>query len=589
MMTYLVNYCCLLVLSLQLVPVATVEAYEIVEQPDSNYLRTMDTNSNDKSNKNESCYCSPENTTVACNDTDVEPVQESSLIPDNAQYLYIDSNRISYDHIGQGNFTRTLNITEIIFKNCGVTEILPASFKALKSLKHFELSENQRPVYVRGDAFQGADMESVFLHKLPGGLNLERDSFKDAFIRTLVLVMCRLDQVPFLGHDSLTTSLTTLYLSQNNIREVRGWSFTGLEQLRRIYLDSNLIGDVLPHSFAGTELELVDLSHNRGINLHRSSFLGANIRKLKLSHCKLTKIDGTIFFPLVDYLTELDLSGNGLFQIDSSSFIGLVNLRILDLSNNSNLQIKQKSFSFTPYLEKLDLSECPNLSLEKGTFCSSSVEEFYIRGSTGILDFTNPNQLLPIVAGYRDSGDVKMQVLDASDCGIVSLARSQFWKVAVAKVGEEIRLHGNPLSCSDPKTAVMVSRFKTKLADICPDLHKYSLLMPQMHSELSYDEKLLEQALDDECRQVFANDKFSETSIGVSIGFEQTSVDEETISNKQQSELNGRQQSSATTIGNSFFSPLLFILSISLSSTLGLFPTMSVSSMFSYLSLLLVL
>ncbi|XP_043199067.1 chaoptin-like, partial [Amphibalanus amphitrite] len=166
--------------------------------------------------------------------------------------------------------------------------------------------------------------------------------------------------------------LHTLDLSANNISVVQPAAFSGVPFLHILKLDSNQLAtfkaDYFNVTTDGTELRIVDLSHNEITFLYPAAFkIHSNLRWLNLGHNKLE------FFPaelLADStkLEHLNLESNTITSISSSDYSGMPHLRQLNLSGNNMTNINQTAFQNSTQLQFIDLSHNRLTTLHEDTF-----------------------------------------------------------------------------------------------------------------------------------------------------------------------------------------------------------------------------
>nr|XP_028564483.1 relaxin receptor 1-like [Podarcis muralis] len=159
--------------------------------------------------------------------------------------------------------------------------------------------------------------------------------------------------------------LKWLILENNNITEILATAFEGLKSLLFLDLHNNLLRG-LPNTSICSEmpkLNWLDLEGNQLHTLQSSSFRGCNeVTVLVLNRNKIERIQAGTFSNL-NSLVELDLSSNRLKDLLPSSFKGLHELQQLNISNNPLHQIYPDEFDDVPLLRSLSLEglEIPNI------------------------------------------------------------------------------------------------------------------------------------------------------------------------------------------------------------------------------------
>ena len=102
------------------------------------------------------------------------------------------------------------------------------------------------------------------------------------------------------------TSLTSLSLGNNKLKQLSVNMFSGISSCNRLYLEHNKIREIEPGSFDGlVNLEYLSLSSNHLTALRTDMFRG-------LSKC-----------------TEIELYRNRISEVEAGSFNGLISLRAL--------------------------------------------------------------------------------------------------------------------------------------------------------------------------------------------------------------------------------------------------------------------
>ncbi|XP_012225901.1 chaoptin isoform X2 [Linepithema humile] len=186
-------------------------------------------------------------------------------------------------------------------------------------------------------------------------------------------------------------SLTHLYLSNNQLRNVTQGVFGNMPHLQWLDLRHNDLTEVDFDCFKNTKnlqvlllswndltdipaealrplkkLRIVDLSHNQLRTLPDNMFIDCNIESLDLSHNQFTRLPiKSMSLTSLASLANLDMSWNILSGIHSTDTIfRLRGLVWLDLSYNRLVRLDDGVFSDLPHLTHLDLSHNKQLILE---------------------------------------------------------------------------------------------------------------------------------------------------------------------------------------------------------------------------------
>ncbi|KAM8711462.1 hypothetical protein ACLKA7_000582 [Drosophila subpalustris] len=160
--------------------------------------------------------------------------------------------------------------------------------------------------------------------------------------------------------------LHVLYMANNNLSKVRQltipYNASVLDisncSLQQINLTTN-------------RLHFLNLSYNPAMQLNFNDILFLELRKLDLSYCNLDKIDLANMFKI----DQLQLRGNNLESVNTSTFANNPNIEYLDLSENDLRLIDSKSFSSLKSLSKLNLANNKIVQLDKNLISSNYLLE----------------------------------------------------------------------------------------------------------------------------------------------------------------------------------------------------------------------
>jgi Leucine-rich repeat (LRR) protein len=150
--------------------------------------------------------------------------------------------------------------------------------------------------------------------------------------------------------------LNSINLSNNNIKELINFAFTGLTQLEDLDLSRNIISYIDTTAFDATvNLSYLWLTNNNLTEIPGSTFsLLENLRHLDLSNNTINVIQPETFQRNME-LEWLSLANNILTTIHPAMFRNQSNLSFLDLSGNKIKHIKERIFYFNTKLESLFL------------------------------------------------------------------------------------------------------------------------------------------------------------------------------------------------------------------------------------------
>ena len=165
----------------------------------------------------------------------------------------------------------------------------------------------------------------------------------------------------------INTNLTTLSFIMN---ELKGTKFAATlpPTLKKLHLRDNKINEIFRDSFSKlNKLELLTLDSNNITVIHRDSLRGlSGLKKLSLVNNGMQKIEADSFQDLTD-LEELILYSNDFLTLDSGVFNGLKTLAYLDLEGSNIARIEKGAFENSGRLCQLVLARNPIKKLENGT------------------------------------------------------------------------------------------------------------------------------------------------------------------------------------------------------------------------------
>ncbi|XP_063224347.1 uncharacterized protein LOC134532077 isoform X2 [Bacillus rossius redtenbacheri] len=129
-------------------------------------------------------------------------------------------------------------------------------------------------------------------------------------------------------------AITELNIQNSFMSIVSNYSFNTITEVKYLMLRSNQIKDIERHVFKNlTNLILIDLSKNEINFLHSELFITTQLNYLNVSHNKLVYIHPTLFMSLKK-LNVIDLSNNLLISLDYKCLSYLPVLLLLNLENN---------------------------------------------------------------------------------------------------------------------------------------------------------------------------------------------------------------------------------------------------------------
>lgn len=188
--------------------------------------------------------------------------------------------------------------------------------------------------------------------------NITRDHLKNA-TKLEVLKLGLINHLPRLESSLLANLKTLKYIdfAYNDITEVGEKVFDNLPKLEFLYLEGNGIATIKNNTFVGAEnLQVLDLSRNEIVVIESNAFSGLpKLKTLMLHHNRIQIVQAPIFRSL-RLLTRLDLSLNEITTIEDGVFEGLDHILMVELGFNNLTILRDTTFKGATALENLYLS-----------------------------------------------------------------------------------------------------------------------------------------------------------------------------------------------------------------------------------------
>ncbi|VDM92077.1 unnamed protein product [Onchocerca ochengi] len=164
------------------------------------------------------------------------------------------------------------------------------------------------------------------------------------------------------------TSLRGMYLGGNKLKTLP--SSLHILHLRELYLDDNLIENILPEPLNFSSLKTLSLANNRISNMQpRSLIKYCKLENLNLARNPLLEVPRQILREVATTLVKLNLSSTLIATIRSGDFTNFLAIQEIDLSNAKITKIEENSFCNLPKLLKLHLNDNPELKhISSGAF-----------------------------------------------------------------------------------------------------------------------------------------------------------------------------------------------------------------------------
>lgn len=177
----------------------------------------------------------------------------------------------------------------------------------------------------------------------------------------LEFLMARNCNVQMIRFDRTHSRLEELNLSNNNLSDLFTESFSGLNNLKKLILTSNVnIKKLAKHQFVNLEhLENLYLNYLSLTSIERENFSGLkNLIFLDLSSNKLTELNADVFHELPPSFRYIYLNGNQLTVLQDKVFFPFKRL-ILLLYDNQLKTFNPRAFSRDTIIPFLDLDRNP--------------------------------------------------------------------------------------------------------------------------------------------------------------------------------------------------------------------------------------
>ncbi len=246
----------------------------------------------------------------------------------------------------------------------GLTTLKSGDFSGLTGLTSLDLSNNEI-VRLPEDIFSGLTaLTSLSLYSNLIGAGKKKFPLKVlsdlSSLTTLNLGFNDFAKVPLEALSKVSTTLTSLDMSETYLEDLSADAFKGLSSLQTLKLGpGNTILKIKANAFRGlSSLTSLDLHDQSYMTLVADSFKGlSSLQTLNLSSHELETLPLGIFSGLSSLLT-LDLSDGAFTSLPSGIFSGLSSLKTLNLSNNDLPDDSLPSDIFSPLtsLTSLDLS-----------------------------------------------------------------------------------------------------------------------------------------------------------------------------------------------------------------------------------------
>ncbi|KAE8607475.1 hypothetical protein XENTR_v10011195 [Xenopus tropicalis] len=271
------------------------------------------------------CRC--DNGFIYCNDRGLTSIPPD--IPDDATTLYLQNNQIN--NAGVPPELKTKTNVKVIYLYENDLDEFPVNLP--HSLRELHLQDNNIRSVTRDSLSRIPLIEKLHLDdNSVSTVSIEDDAFLDSHqLRLLFLSRNHLSSIP----NGLPHTLEELRLDDNRISTIPLHAFKGLNNLRRLVLDGNLLANqrIADDTFSRlqnlTELSLV----RNSLAAPPVNLPSTHLQKLYLQDNAITHIPYSSLSKMRQ-LQRLDLSSNNLTALPRGLFDDLENLSQLLLRNN---------------------------------------------------------------------------------------------------------------------------------------------------------------------------------------------------------------------------------------------------------------
>ncbi|XP_045122788.1 chaoptin-like [Portunus trituberculatus] len=311
------------------------------------------------------------------------PINFLGAIVFSLQRLDLGYNKITkLDSTAFGHLPR---LQMLILVHNGIKQVRPRAFSSLKMVQLLDLSHN----HVK-NLPQNCFSDTSFLRVLDLSFNhlrsLPLSVFRGTRLEKLQLSHNQFVSMPVTIFKDVEESLHYLDISHNHLEHLDSTMFYNAPNLIELNLAHNRLSILPDNVFLSlTGLITLDLSFNPvRANFKELFHYTQNIQKLNMAGIGFTS---SPIIPLPN-LISLNLSSNGITEVEQQSVETLTRLRSLDLSRNQIVQVRSRLWRSMVYLKYLDLSYNPIESLTKDSFGgASNIETLVLSNLDNITRF----------------------------------------------------------------------------------------------------------------------------------------------------------------------------------------------------------
>ena len=311
------------------------------------------------------------------------PINFLTPFEQSLQRLILGYNTISkLDSNAFGNLEK---LQMLVLEHNTIRQIRPHAFTGLTNVQLLYLSHNHLeslPHECFSDIrlLRNLDLSNNHLRSLPASV------FRRTKLETLRLSHNEFVSMPTAGLSEIESSIHYLDISYNHLEHLDSTMFNSFSNLVELNLSSNKL-TILPDNvfISLTSLISLDLSKNPvRANFKELFHYTQEVQVLNLAGIGFSS---SPIIPLPN-LISLNMSLNGITDLEGHSIESLQKLRYLDLSHNKLTQVKSRIWPRMKYLKHLDLSFNPIQSLTKDSFMHATrIETLVLKNLDHIARF----------------------------------------------------------------------------------------------------------------------------------------------------------------------------------------------------------
>lgn len=290
---------------------------------------------------------------------------EILLLP-NLRLLNLQHNRLEF--LNQNAITSLKKLQTIYFNNNKLNSIPENFFEGNNDIKEIHLQNNSIDTSL--NCFGG--LQQLLVLNISCNMlrseYLSSDTFSD-LIRLVVLDLSynRLQRINVSIFQS-QYSLQKLLLNHNHIEWISDNTFSALYNLHTLVLSGNKLKILESFTLNGLYvLTILQLQDNLLEAIQQDSFRNcSSIQELNLSGNRFENVPSAV--TSLQFLKQLDLSNNAIYEINNSSLQNLKHLHTLVLNHNDLGNLSRGIFKDTPFLKQIELCGNRIQNLAHGIF-----------------------------------------------------------------------------------------------------------------------------------------------------------------------------------------------------------------------------